>query len=163
VRVRSRASASYAPNILSRVSLTDWIISLHVLSAVALVGGMTALWALVLATRGTAEALPGSLPQALARPAVAALVAGIFGTVVFGIWLAIDLDAYHPWDPWIVASLVLWVVTSWLGSSSGRAFEKVAAAGPDARDWWRRGVRLQGGSSAAALLVLILMIWKPGA
>jgi len=144
------------------VSLTDWILALHVLSAFALVGGTTALWMLVLATRRE-PGLPGSVPQAIAQPAVAALIAGIFGTVFFGIWLALDLDAYHVWDPWIVASLLLWLVVSALGSQSGAAFRRVAAGGPEARDWWRRGVRLQAGSSVATLIVLILMIWKPGA
>ena len=144
------------------MTLTDWILALHVLSAFALVGGMTALWTLVLATRGEAG-LPGNVPQALAQPAVAALIAGIFGTVFFGVWLAIDVDAYHVWDPWIVASLILWLVVSALGSQSGAAFRRVALGGSDARDSWRRGVRLQAGSSIAALVVLILMIWKPGA
>jgi hypothetical protein len=145
------------------VSLTDWILALHVLSAVALIGGMTALWALVLATRPSTPGLPGTVPQALARPAVAALIAGIFGTVFFGVWLAIDLDAYHPWDPWIVISLVLWVIVSALGARSGSAFDKVAAGVTETADHWRQGVRLQGGASLAALIVLILMIWKPGA
>jgi hypothetical protein len=145
------------------VGLTDWILSLHVLSAVALVGGLTALWALVLATRPGATALPGSAPQAIAAPATAAVVAGTFGTVIFGVWLAIDLDAYQLWDLWILASLVLWAVGSAFGARSGPAFAKASAGGPDAGDWRRTAVRLHGASSAASLLILVLMIWKPGA
>jgi hypothetical protein len=145
------------------VSWTDWLLSLHVLSAFALVGGLTALWTLVLATRPGAEGLPGSAPQAIAAPATAAVVAGTFGTVIFGVWLAIDLDAYKLWDPWIVASLVLWAVGSALGARGGTAFAKVSAGGPDAGDWRRRAVRLHGASSVGSLLILVLMIWKPGA
>ena len=145
------------------MSLTDWLLSLHVLSAVALVGGLTALWALVLATRPEADALPGSTPQAIAGPATAAVVAGTFGTVIFGVWLAIRLDAYQLWDGWIVASLVLWAVGSALGARGGNAFAKASAGGADARDWRRSAVRLHSASSAASLLILVLMIWKPGA
>jgi hypothetical protein len=145
------------------VSLTDWVLSLHVLSAFALMGGLTALWALVLATRPGADGLPGTAPQVIARPAAIAVGAGVLGTIVFGIWLAIDLDAYKVWDLWILASLVLWIAGSALGSRSGTAFEKVAAGGPDAADLRRLAVRLQAGASVAFLLILVLMIWKPGA
>jgi hypothetical protein len=145
------------------VSLTDWVISLHLLSAAALVGGLTAVWSLVLATRGGPEGVPGAVPAAIARPAAVAVGVGTLGTIIFGVWLAIDLDAYQLWDLWIVASLVLWLVGSALGSRAGAAFEKVAARVPDAVDWRRRGVLLQAGASVAFLLILVLMIWKPGA
>jgi uncharacterized membrane protein len=145
------------------VSLIDWILALHVLSAAALIGGLTALWAIVLATRPGSGQLPSSLTTTLVRPATAATMIGILGTVVFGVWLAIDLDAYHVWDPWIIAALVLWAVGSGIGERAGRAFARVAADGSDAADAWREGTRLHAVSSAAALLILILMIWKPGA
>ena len=50
--------------------------------------------------------------------------------LVFGIWLAIDLDAYQLWDGWILASLVLWADGGWAGGKAGKAFEAdpVAAA-----------------------------------
>ena len=145
------------------MSLIDWILALHVLSAAALIGGLTALWAIVLATRPGSGQLPSNLTTTLVRPATAATMIGILGTVVFGVWLAIDLDAYHVWDPWIIAALVLWAVGSGIGERAGRAFTRVAADGSDAADAWREGTRLHAVSSAAALLILILMIWKPGA
>jgi hypothetical protein len=130
------------------VTFTDWLLSLHVLSATALVGGLAALWAVVLATRD------GTAAMTLARPASAAVAVGMIGTIVFGIWLALDLDAYEIWDGWIIASLVLWVVGGGLGDRAGRAF----AAGNR-----QSAVRLHTVSSAVALLILVLMIWKPGA
>jgi hypothetical protein len=144
------------------VTLTDWILSLHVLSAVALVGGMTALWALLLATRPRAGGLPGSIAAAIAAPVTAALGLGLLGTIVFGVWLAIDLEAYHPWDPWIVASLVLWLVAGGMGDRARNSFLRTSRGDPDAAAWGP-AVRSHAGASAAALLMLVLMIWKPGA
>jgi hypothetical protein len=37
-------------------------------------------------------------------------------TLGFGIWLAISLDAYHPWDGWIIAAIVLWAVAGGTGA-----------------------------------------------
>jgi uncharacterized membrane protein len=145
------------------VTLSDWLLALHVLSAAALIGGLTALWAIILATRPPRAGLPSNVTAAVVRPATAATLVGILGTVVFGVWLAIDLDAYHVWDPWIVAALVLWALGSGIGDRAGRAFARLAADGADAADAWREGTRLHAVSSAAALLILILMIWKPGA
>jgi hypothetical protein len=86
-----------------------------------------------------------------------AVSVGALGTIVFGVWLAIVQDAYHVWDGWIVAAIVLWAAGTGLGQRAGTAF---AASGPQAR---RQGVVLQAASSAAILAVLVLMIWKPGA
>ena len=144
------------------MTLTDWILSLHVLSAVALVGGLAGLWAIVLATRPAEGGPAAAAPLSIARPLTIVVAAGMVGTLVFGIWLAIDIDAYELWDPWIVAALVLWVVGGGLGDRSGRAFAEAASA-DDARAPWRRGTILHAASSAVALVVLVLMIWKPGA
>jgi hypothetical protein len=137
------------------MTLSDWLLALHVLSAFALVGGLTALWAVILATGAPAADTPSALPLTVARPATIAVTAGILGTVVFGVWLAIDLDAYHVWDPWIVAALVLWFVGSGVGDRAGRAFAEVPNGGPQAAEAWRRGVRLHTVSSVAALVILI--------
>jgi uncharacterized membrane protein len=99
------------------------------------------------------------------------------GTLVFGVWLAISLDAYEVWDGWIVASLVLWLIAAGTGETAGaryrRAGERAAelvrsgAEGPDAelralvRDG--RAMALHVIASVAAIAILVLMIWKPGA
>src|SRR5581483_3011206 len=59
---------------------------------------------------------PRLLPHLLAAardlielgPLTAAVPIGGLGTIVFGVWLAIVDDAYHVWDGWIVAAIVLW-------------------------------------------------------
>ena len=44
--------------------------------------------------------------------ASAAVVAGLVLAIGFGIWLAILRVAFHPWDGWVVAAIVLWCVAT---------------------------------------------------
>jgi hypothetical protein len=98
----------------------------------------------------------GSLPRARRTIAVAA---GSIGTLVFGVWLAISLDAYQVWDGWVIAAIVLWAIAFETGRRSG---EVVAGDVPSA-EARSRALVLHGVSSLAILLLLIDMIWKPGA
>ena len=138
----------------------DWLLFLHVLSAFLLVGSMTAFWALVVGTRPARPVLTQDAAGAIARPTNALVVAGTVGTLVFGIWLAIDHDDFQVWDGWVLASLVLWALAGGLGERSGKAFTKAMEGSLEER---RRGLLLHTGSSAAVLVILILMIFKPGA
>ena len=79
------------------------------------------------------------------------------GVLVFGIWLAIDIDGYELWDGWILASLVIWALAGWAGDRAGRAFAEDPVGGR------RRGIRFQALNSVGILVILVLMIWKPGA
>ena len=47
---------------------------------------------------------------------------GSIGVLVFGIWLAIDVDGYEVWDGWVIAALVLWLVMGALGSRTGKLY-----------------------------------------
>jgi hypothetical protein len=142
------------------VELYDWLLFLHVLSAFALVGALTVFWALVFATRPNAPMLSQDAAGAIARPTNVLVIAGTVGTVIFGIWLAIDHDDYQVWDAWILASLVLWGLSGWLGDQSGRAFTRAMEGSLEHR---RRGLYLHSAASAVVLVILILMIYKPGA
>jgi uncharacterized membrane protein len=139
------------------VDLYDWLIFLHVLSSGLAVGAMAALWGLLWGTR------PGSTmfdpPSAMSYGRFFGIVVGVgmMGAIIFGIWLAIDVDGYELWDGWILASLVLWAIAGWAGGQAGRAFE----ADPVGRR--AAGMRFQAINSVGLLLILILMIWKPGA
>ena len=101
---------------------------------------------------------------------------GAVGTLVFGVWLALSLDGYEIWDGWIIAAIVLWAVSGAAGGRAGREYGQVAeragelAAAGDAPDSGLaaamrnlRATALLAVSSVAALLILIDMIWKPGA
>jgi uncharacterized membrane protein len=159
------------------VSLDDWILALHLLAAFVLVGAVVALWVVVL--RARAGDRPAAIEPPLRMvPVLQPMTAiGGVGTLVFGIWLAISLDAYDPWDGWIIASLVLWVVAAVTGETAGARYKRAGAraaelsrsAGdvPDAeltamaRD--SRGLAMHAVASVAAVAILVLMIWKPGA
>jgi hypothetical protein len=99
------------------------------------------------------------------------------GTIVLGVWLAFSAGGYDIWDGWIIAALVLWALTGTLGQRAGAAYvpgvrkaEELRAAGqagPNAEllalNRTSKGVLFHSLVSLVVLLILIDMIWKPGA
>jgi hypothetical protein len=142
---------------LALVDLSDWLLFLHVLSAFLVVGAMTALWGLVLATRPAAPLVAAEDAMRFGRIAGPLVGVGMMGALGFGIWIAIDSTRYHPWDGWIVAALVLWAIAGATGTRAGQKFERDPVAGR------QTGIRLQAVNTLAVLAILVLMIWKPGA
>jgi uncharacterized membrane protein len=139
------------------VDLYDWLLFLHVLGAFLAVGALTALWALILGTREPQPLLDGPSAGTYGRIGGILVGAGMVVALVFGIWLAIDVESYQLWDGWILASLVLWAIGGWAGGKAGKAFESDPVGGRAA------GIRYQAINSIAVLVILVLMIWKPGA
>ncbi|MDH4177789.1 MAG: hypothetical protein OEV72_09415 [Thermoleophilia bacterium] len=159
------------------MSLDDWIIALHLLSAFALVGAVTVFSIILVVLRRVDT--PGRV-LALAPAALIAnvtVLVGVLGTFGFGVWLAISLDEYGVWDGWVLAAIVLWAVGSELGRRTGvimagsfeRAEQLVGQGheGPDAA--LADGLRSRHAhvfhwvSTAAMALIILDMIWKPGA
>ena len=132
------------------MSLNDWVLALHVLSAFALAGAMVVFWVVYVALRSGGVEVGG-----LVRVGTVATGIGMTGTLVFGLWLAIALDAYHPWDGWVIAAIVLWAVAGGLGDRAGRASRE-----PDGLS---RAFTLHAITTALVVLLLVDMIWKPGA
>jgi hypothetical protein len=159
------------------VSFDDWILSLHVLSAFSLVGALVLFWVLIVAVRRTDLPESTTRMNPIGRIGNVAVIVGSVGTVVFGVWLAFSYGGYDIWDGWIIAALVLWAIATGAGQRAGmeylrgaeKAQELVAAnqTGPSADllalNRTQRGLLLQAVSSTATLLILIDMIWKPGA
>lgn len=139
------------------MDLYDWLLFLHLLSAFLVVGALTTLWALILGTRTATADIDSDSAMRFGRTGGILVGVGMMGTIVFGIWLAIDVDGYELWDAWILASLVLWLFGGWAGGRAGQQFERDPVAGR------RAGIRLQALNSVAVLVILVLMIWKPGA
>jgi uncharacterized membrane protein len=136
------------------VSLYDWLLFLHLLAAVSLVAGVAAYGAIVLSGGGTA----GAARRVLAGPALALWNAGGVGVLVLGIALAIEVDAYQPWDGWILAAIALWFVASGAGGTLSRGVRD-ASAGPDPR----RARVLFAVMAVATVALLVDMVFKPGA
>jgi uncharacterized membrane protein len=113
----------------------------------------------------------------MTRVAGATMGIGMGGTIALGIWLAFSVGGYDIWDGWIVAAIVLWVVATALGQRVNTAYEAgvkkaqelqtAGQTGPSAEllalNRTSKGLVLQVVVSVAVLLIIIDMIWKPGA
>jgi uncharacterized membrane protein len=159
------------------VSFDDWILALHVLSAVAYVAGMVVFWVLVYAVRRT-DTPDGTIRMApVVKVGTIGTGVGAVGTIVFGLWLTFSVGGHRIWDFWIIAALVLWAVAGGLGGRTGKAYmegmtkaqelESAGQTGPNAEllalNRTQQGLLLHTAGSVAVLLLLIDMIWKPGA
>ena len=159
------------------MSFDDWILALHVLSAFAYVAGIVLFWVLIVAVRKT-DTPDGTIRmEPVVKVGNAAVGIGAGGTIVFGIWLAFSVGGYDIWDAWIIAALVLWVVAAEIGRRTGAEYmagmtkaQELQAAGqtgPSAEllavNRTQRGLRCMRCRASIVLLILIDMIWKPGA
>jgi Predicted integral membrane protein (DUF2269) len=159
------------------VTFDDWLLALHVLSAFAFVAGVVLFWVLVVAVRRT-DTPDGTIRmEPVVKVGNAATGIGAGGTIVLGIWLAFSYGGYDIWDPWIIAAIVLWAVAGALGQRTGVAYmegmtkakelEAAGQTGPSAEllaiNRTQRGLVLHTAVSVVLLLILIDMIWKPGA
>lgn len=159
------------------ISFYDWLLSFHVLAAFALVAALTVYWTVAVAARGVERPADSLRYFRITRPANVLVVIGTLGTLILGIWLAIDADEYKVWDGWVLAAIVLWAISAESSRRGGENYseaqkqaERLVAEGrnePNAelvarlRD--RNAALLNGVSSLAILLILLDMIWKPGA
>lgn len=158
------------------MSLDDWILALHVLSAFAYVAGVVLFWVLVVAVRRTDTPEGTIRMEPMVKVGNASVGIGVTGTIVLGIWLALSCG-YELWDGWIVAAIVLWFASAATGSRTGAAYlegmrkaqelQSFGRTGPDlellALNRTSNGVLLHAATSVLVLLILIDMIWKPGA
>jgi hypothetical protein len=79
---------------------------------------------------------------------------GGLGTLIFGIWLALNLDQYDFFDFWILFALALWFVATGLGQSVQRRIGGEDMAAVNAMHWIR---------TIVVIALLVTMVWKPGA
>jgi hypothetical protein len=128
------------------------LLFLHVLSAFFLAAGVVMFSAFVLGspvnrtTRLIGEILFG---------------VGALGTLVFGIWLALNRPEYEIWDGWIIAAVVLWVLANGAGARARREIKPGDGDSPIAID--RRTQFAHWMMVLWVVLLLADMIWKPGA
>jgi len=159
------------------VTFTSWLLAFHLLSAFALAGSMAIFWYLIVASRNvdTPEATVAMGP--MSGIATNVVRVGGLGTLVFGIWLAIRLDHVQVWSGWVIAAIVLWIIAVAAGSRSGAEYERAMTkaeelegagqTGPStellALNRTSRGLWLHAIATIAVFLMLVDMIWKPGA
>jgi uncharacterized membrane protein len=153
----------------------DWLLFLHVTGAFMVVSGA------VMAGIFNVSALRRERPSEivvlfrLTRFAVTSITVGMVVALGFGLWLVSDAD-YGWGDTWVVLALILWFVANALGGIGGgrdkrtrRLAERLAAEGDLPSPELQARVRdplslaLSWGSGAVVIVILVLMIWKPGA
>lgn len=135
------------------MSRYEWLLFLHMLSAFALVASTVVFTTLLAAGDNTAFLRLSWVGSRLWD-------VGGLGTLVFGVWMAIDVDNYDLLDGWIVAALLLWFIAAGAGARVNIAYRSV-------RD---EGVPLAGNARTlqvvlilGTLALLVDMIFKPGA
>jgi len=157
------------------VNRYEWLLFLHVSGAFLLLSGAVVAGVFNVAALRRERPSEIALLLGLTRWAVVAISAGLLVTLGFGLWLVHNVG-YGWGDGWIIGSLVLWVVSGFLGDRGGRLqretrelAQRLAAQGdapsPELRARLRDPVALalSWSSGLAALAILAMMIWKPGA
>jgi hypothetical protein len=159
------------------VSWDDWLLSFHLLSAAAYGAAIILFWVLIVAVRKT-DTADGTLRMGpIVMVGNVGVGIGAAGTIIFGIWLALSVRNYDVWDGWIIAAIVLWVIAAVLGERTGKEYmrgmtkaQELRAAGQSgsnpellATNRTQTGVLLHALVSVVFVLIVIDMIWKPGA
>lgn len=158
------------------VSLYEFLLFLHVLGAFALVGALSLFSIVILATWRAERPSDIVAFTGITRVGGLLMSAGTVMTIVFGVWLAIDVDQYRVRDGWVIAAIVLWAIGTETGRRSADAYGKIGAEaarlaqsddaptpGLRAQVRSRLAVGMQLASIVAVLVILADMIWKPGA
>ena len=157
------------------MSLYDWLLSLHVLSAFAWVAALLLYTVVIVTAWGLSVPSEVARVFRITRVGDALIAVGMIGTIVFGIWLA--FDEYEIWDGWIIAALVLWLFAAAVGGQVGKIYNgardranALVAEGSDgpspelnAMLRSQRGLVLHGLMILTVVAILVVMIYKPGA
>jgi hypothetical protein len=136
------------------VTRYEWLLLLHLAGAFALVGAVVVSTVMILGLRTGNRAALALTPLGQRFGDVGGMVA-----LIFGVWLAIDLDEYGIFDGWIIAALVLWVVAAATGARIGIAMDNARKDGGEVPDV----MAMYLISTLAVILLLVDMIVKPGA
>jgi uncharacterized membrane protein len=162
---------------LAPLTFDDWLLAFHVLAAFSYVAGVILFWVLVVAVRRTDTPEGTIRMEPIARVGNVAVGIGAVGTIALGIWLAFRVDSYAIWDGWIIAALVLWAIGGAVGKRTGDEYMKgskkakelqaAGQTGPSADllalNRTQTGLVMQSVASLVLLLILLDMIFKPGA
>lgn len=158
------------------MTFEDWIFALHVTMAALLVGSLVMSWIVVVSLLTTDTPAATLSLHRVKLVATGATIIGLLGTIILGIWTAIERIDFQPWDGWVIAAYVLWGIATILLALSFAEYEKPAhkaktliassETGPSAElvalNRTPRGLLLRAVASLAIVLIVIDMIWKPG-
>jgi len=153
------------------VGFYDWMLVLHLLSVFAMASALV-LFGFLVHTGRTLTSL-GDMRRNFRLGGVGGILIGVgsVAALVFGVILAIDSDVFELWDGWVIAAIVLWAILGALGGRTGRYYTsaaKVAEADGSETEVTAllrapTGLRLYYATVGLFLLLLLDMIFKPGA
>ena len=123
----------------------DWLLFLHLIAAFLLA---------VTIVMYSAVALGATTSPRMLFVADRCWDVGGLGTLIFGIWLALNLEQYDFFDGWILLALLLWFVATGLGQTVQRGIRGDDIRAVIALHWIR---------TIVVIGLLVTMIWKPGA
>ena len=138
------------------MSLYETLLFFHVLGAFSLVAGTTAMAPFAFGWGGAALERLGSARLAVTGSILSGV--GAVLTIVLGLWLVAEAD-YEFFKLWILGALVFWAVAGYSNgqvATTARGVTKGEDGGRDIRALWV-------ADALGATIILVLMIWKPGA
>jgi hypothetical protein len=159
------------------VQFYDWLLFFHVATAFALVAALVVYWVVAVAARDVDRPSESARYFRVVTPANILIIVGTMGTLILGIWLAIDHDDYAVLDGWVIAAIVLWAISAETGRRGGATYaeaqklaQRLVSENRDEPSVElrallknRTAMLLNAVSTLAVLLILVDMIYKPGA
>ncbi|MEN3313542.1 MAG: hypothetical protein V7645_2871 [Actinomycetota bacterium] len=139
------------------MSLYETLLFFHVLGAFALVAGTTAMAPFAFGWGQAALERPGAARLA----GIGAILSGIGAvlTIVLGLWLLhASPGSYAFFRFWVIAALVGWAVAGYCNGEVAKTARQVTKG----EDSGRNIKVLWAIDMVAAMLILVLMVWKPG-
>jgi uncharacterized membrane protein len=157
------------------VSRYDWLLALHVTGAFMVLSGVAMAGIFNVTAMRRERPSEVALLFRLTQIAAGLITTGLLVTLALGLWLVSDAD-YGYGETWVVLALILWFVAGALGGVGGgrekatrQLAERLAAEGDAPSDELRARLRdpvslaLSWGAGLVVIVILVLMIWKPGA
>ena len=147
----------------------EWMLALHLLAAFAVAAALVLFSVLVVVGRRMSSLDDARMLFRVGSFGGALVGAG--GGLVLLLGIVLAFDKYEIWDGWIIVAIVLWAIMGGVGARTGRYYtdtQKLAEGGGSEAEVFARlrastGPTLHLVTTAAFLLLLLDMIFKPGA
>jgi hypothetical protein len=79
------------------MELADWLLALHLIAASLLLGALVLFTVLIVAGWKVDTPSGNARMMGVAKGGTIAVTLGSLGAIIFGVWLAIDIDGYKIW------------------------------------------------------------------
>ena len=155
------------------MDFTDWMLALHLIAAFAVASSLVLFSVLVFNGRRMTTLEQTRTLFRVAPMGNALITAGLGLVLLFGVILALDSDRFNIWDGWVIAAIILFVIFGGVGQRAGAYYTNVQKLAEEpgganeaevlARLKASTGVTLHYATVALFVLILLDMIFKPGA